>query len=333
MPPLPTIGLSEQRYLNMTAGVRRFDAFLADQLTFGLAALEADPRAALEPVAARLTDDQLPNAAVALRSWIPRIGRDADWVARTGRDIGYWHLLNRMWLQPERLDADAFAGLAFAYGYRLTKAKLPGLGREARAHWTCVGIEEGNDEALYYRRTFWRGTAPEQHLTQSSYNYGGPLPTTQLTIGSHGDIAMLAYPGALPTRGVLPEGAPLTDMLYEHERQQPHHFFSWAAQAHEQRRLLRAQPWRRSFPVAVGPLRAEVSRDGQGAYRLLLRDSEDAYHALPLRGAAEGDDPGIETHARLLALVGAAPFVLYGGQYDGRLRVRSLSLDRMVRPV
>ena len=332
MPPLPTIGLSEQRYLNMTAGVRRFDAFLADQLTFGLAALEADPRAALEPVAARLTDDQLPSAAAALRRWIPRIGRDADWVARTGRDIGYWHLLNRMWLQRERLDADAFAGLAFAYGYRLTQAKLPELGREVPAHWTCVGIEEGNDDALYFRRTYWRATLPEQDLTQSSYNYGGPLPTAQVAVGSHGDVSMLAYPGSLPTRGVLPAGASLRMGSYTQATQHPHHFPTWAAQVEAQRRLLREQPWRRSFPVAVGPLRAEVGRDELGAYRLLLRDGDGATHALPLRGAAPQDDASVETHARVLALVGDAPFVLYGGQSGGIVYVRALSLDGSVRP-
>lgn len=332
-PHLPTIALSPQRYLNMTAGVRRFDTFLADQVTFGLAALEADPQAALEPVAARLTDDQLPSAAAAVRQWIPRIGRDADWVTRTGQDIGYWHLLNQMWLQPERLDAEAFAGLAFAYGYRLQRAKLPELGREVPDYWTCVGMEEGNDQQLFYRRTHWRGTQPEHALVQNTYNYGSPLPASQIVIGSHGRIAMLAYPGSLPSRGVLPEGASLKEAHVPADGQHPSYLPTWRAQAEAQSLLLRRQPARRSFPVAVGPLRADVSYDAQGAYRLLLRDSEDQVVALPLRGATSKDDPTVATHAALLATVGQQAFVLFGVSSRGTLRVLSVSVDGAVRAV
>ena len=298
----------------MSAGIARFDRWLEDQLAFGLAALEADPRGRLEPMAARLTDDQLPNAASALRGYLPRVGVEADWATRLGEELGYWHLLNRMALQPERLDADAFAGLAFAYGYRLSRAKLENLGRGVPDRWTCVGIVEGNDQQLFYRRTHWRGTTPGHALTHNTYQYGGALPPTQLEIGAWADLAMLAYPGPLPGRAVLPEGASLRSAVGGIAPEPPHHFGSWRAQAAWHRSLARRQPWRRAFPVAVGPLRMEVGKGRGGAYLASLVDGEARAVRLPLRGAAPGHEARAAAALGLVAVVGAEPFVLYGSR-------------------
>ena len=317
----------------MSAGIARFDRWLEDQVAFGLAALEADPRGALEPVAARLTDDQLPTPAAALRAFVPRVGAEGDWAARLGEELGYWHLLNRMAMQPERLDAETFAGLALAYGYRLSRAKLAELGRAVADDWTCVGIVEGNDQQLFYRRTHWRGTAAGQALTQNTYNYGGPLPPAQLEVGAGGRLAMLAYPGPVPGRAVLPEGAQLRSTAGGERRDPPHHFATWREQAAQHRALARRQPWRRGFPVAVGPLTAAPVYRPDGGYELRLADGEGRAVVLPLRGGAAEDDGRAAAAARLLALVGGGHFVCYGLRGRGGLRVWSAFVGGRLGPL
>lgn len=309
---LAPIALSPQRWRNMSAGVERFDRWLEDQLVFGLAQLEADPQGSIEPIAARLTDDQLGQAASALRAWIPAIGREEDWTVRVGDDIGYWHLLNRMWRQPQRLDADTFAGLAFAYGYRLQKAKLPELGRGVADHWSCVGVREGNDDALYYRRTYWRGTRPDRAVVQRAFNYGAPLPPAQVSVGDHGEVSMLVYPGTLPTRGILPEGVSLHTGRSKLTHQRPHRHANWRAQSAANEALAQRQPWRRYFPLAVGPLHAAVGQDERGGYWLSMSDAEGHAVRLPLRGAVAKGEAAVGIHARLLATVGAGEFALFG---------------------
>ena len=320
LPPLHALAITEQRWRNMAAGIERFDRWLEDQVAFGLAGLEADPRGGLEPVAARLTDDQLPSPASALRGWIPQIGMEPDWAVGFGRALGYWHLLNRMALQPARLDAETFAGLALAYGYRLGKAKLPELGRGVEDDWTCVGVVEGNDQQLFYRRTHWRGTAPDRALTQNTYSYGGPPPAAQLGVGAYGRLALLAYPGSLPGRAVLPEGARLQDTGAVGPSILPHYFPTWRAQAAAHVTLARRQPWRRSYPVAVGPLRATVVAQRLGGYTLVLTDSEGRGVALPLRDSSSLGGTHEESGAQLLSIVGAEAFVLFGHRAGAELR-------------
>ena len=325
-PPLETklsaTGLSRVRWETMRAGIERFDRWLEDQVVFGLAAWELDPLATLEPVAASLTDDQLGGPAAKLRTWISIVGEGGDWAKRIGNEMGYWHLLNRMALQGERLDTPTFAGVVFAFGYRLQRAKLDTLGTVAADTWTCIGMEEGNEQNLFFRRTHWRGTTGLHAGSQQTYNYGSPLPASSTRIGEGGQIAMLVYPDGLPGRTVLPQGA-----TFQKSLPCPHHFAAWGEQRAEQRALIERQPWRQYFPVAVGPVRAEVSRAVFGAGRVHLVDADGCGVSIPLPQDAQADQRALQ----LLALVGADPFVLFAETYPGGLKPLSVWLDGSVQ--
>ncbi len=315
---LAAIGLAETRWVNMLAGVERFERWMEDQVLFGFANIEADPFASLEPLAARLIDDQLGGVAGAMRGWIGRVGVQTDWVERLGEEFGYWHLLNRMLQQHERLDRQQFAGIVFAFGYRFQVAKLDALGLRHADRWTCIGVETGNEEALFYRRTHWRGTSSAAFGIQHTYNYGSPLPSSTLTVGEWSETSMHVYPDGLPGRLVLPEGVTIHT-----GGTVPHHLPSWGEQRLWQATCLRQQPWRRSFPIGVGPVRIELSRTTFGEHVVHLIDSEGQRVALPLAATAHATDTRQAALLQLIACVGSEPFVLFGESSEGQIKVMS----------
>ncbi len=310
--------MAESRWTNMLAGIERLERWLEDQVLFGVVHVEADPYASLEPLAARLTDDQLGGAAAAMRAWIGKVGATPDWVARLGEDLGYWHLLGRMAQQHERLDARQFAGIAFAFGYRFQAAKLDPLGLRQADRWTCVGVETGNEDALFYRRTHWRGTAPGAAGVQHTYSYGSPPPPSTLAVGEWTETSMHVYPDGLPGRLVLPEGVTI-----HAKGDLPHHFGSWAQQRAWQAACLRRQPWRRSFPVAIGPVRLAVARTRAGEHRVRIVDGAGEGVALDLVRKEIGADAGQAALLQVLACVGAEELVLFGELSGGKLRAMS----------
>ncbi len=325
---LASIGLADSRWANMLAGVERFDRWLEDQLLFGFATIEADPYASLEPVAARLTDDQLGGAAAAIRGWIARVGTGPAWVERLGEDFGYWHLLNRMALRHERLTDEQFAGVAFAFGYRLQAAKLDALGMRLADRWTCVGVETGSEEALFYRRTHWRGHGPDAAGTQHIYSYGSPPPASTLRVGDWSETSMFVYPDGLPGRLVLPEGVTVRG-----KGEAMHYFGSWAEQGAWQASCLRRQPWRRYFPLAVGPVRLKLSREMTGGHEVRISDTVGGTVSVRLSKVEPPTDASQRAWVQLLACVGAEGFVLFGEAGRGQVRAWSYWLDGALQAV
>ena len=334
---LAAVGLAPERYATMTAGVRRFDAWIADLLAFGLATLGPDPTAALEPTAATLTDDQLPAVANWLRGWIGRVGVQGDWGERLAGDLAYWHVLNRLWLRAERLDEARFAGLALHYGHRIQGARLATLGSLHTDRWCCTGRLEGSDGALNYRRTYFRGRTPEAQVVIRTYAYGAPLPPAAYAVGEADEFALRLYPGGLPGRAAWPQGdggaaAPALRVATE----PPHAFACWAEQASYQRALCLRQPWRRRFPVAVAGLHVRLHdglHDGSAGRgpMLVLRDSagERVCVAAP-EGIASPERLGDllpESCWRLLASFGESPVTVYGEVAHGRVSLWSAWVD------
>ncbi len=266
-----SVGLSEQKWLNMQAGVVLLRGWLEDQLTYGLSVWETDPSGHLERIAAQLTDAQLGGPAGAFRRLAARVGT-GDWAAEALDELGYWHLQCKLFQRAEHLSEQQLAGLALNFGHHLRKAALPELGARVSDRWTCTGVELGVEGSLYYRRTYWTGRRKPHSGVQLEFNYGRELPASQLEVGTSGEFEMLVYPDGLPGRLVLPEGVRVGDSQappFAHE--------DWAAQRTAQREVLGLQPWRREFELAVQGVRARLVGEaiwvvdrGGGAVRLPL---------------------------------------------------------------
>ena len=328
----------------MSAGVVQFERWLEDLVVFGLATLEQDPHQSLEPIAASLTDSQLPTAAQWVRSWISRVGEAVDWAERLAADMGHWHHLNLLFLRPAALDVTRFAGVVLAYGHRVQAAKLPTLGQLVQDRWSCVGIVEGSEGPLNFRHTHFVGTQPDHRATMHSYAYNAELPATQLVVGQSALMPMRVYPDGLPGRVAwptaeeLPDGAPTMQLSVE----QPHALSDWSALEHYHRELVLRQPWRQYMPVAVEQLRLRFAGTHDGSYSQILAVDAAGFAVTLIDLDVERRRAGTAaTNLRellptqlwsLLAVLDQQqPFTLYGERRAGQLKLWSIwQRDRLM---
>lgn len=261
--------VNEQRWINMQRGIDLLERWLEDQLVYGLAALESDAGTRIEAIASQLVDNHLPGAASSLRKLTPLIGTEQGWEQTVQKELGYWNLISRIARAPERLTDDQLGGILLTLGHRFRKTDITAVEPMPVQRWTCVGIEEGDDQNVYYRRTYWRGAVAEHAGVQLVFQYGAPVPAGQTEVGTSALIALHKYPGGLPGRLELPDQIALTP--YD---TCPHHFTTWQTQQDANEALLIRQPWSRLVPVAVGPLTIRFDESEESLVLLDLKSEK-----------------------------------------------------------
>ncbi len=301
--------VNEQRWINMQRGIDLLERWLEDQMVYGLAALESDADTRIEAIAAQLVDNHLPGVASSFRKLAPLIGYEKDWEKTVLKELGYWHLIARMSRKLERLSNDQVGGLLLTLGHRFRKTDIQAVEPLPELCWTCVGIEEGEDQNIHYRRTYWRGAVEDHFGVQLVFQYGAPVPIGQTEVGTSTVMAVHAYPGGLPGRIELPDQISLSSI-----DTCPHHFATWQAQQDANDAMLIRQPWSRSIPVAVGPL--DVRFD----------ESLESLHLLDLKGEEVIQPCGKtdETSWTLLSLAAKSPVVVFGQFEMGQLALHAV---------
>jgi hypothetical protein len=213
------------------------------------------------------------------------------------------------------LSDDQLAGLLATLGHRFRKTDV--LAGEAipLTYWTCVGIESGEEQNLYHRKTYWRGHTDDAWGTQLAFSYGSPLPSGETTVGTCLHSEVFAYPGGLPGRIELPEQVSLSS-----ERSCPHHFSTWQQQQTANEQLFSERPWMRDLPLAVGEVELIYDeqqellhlRDEQGQSVVVPCGKTD-YRSWTLYSVAAGKP------AVVFGLLAAGKVVLQGVWVEGQL--------------
>ena len=238
--------VDEQKLANFLAGAAHFTGWLEDQLVFGISSIEADPYNSLEDIASRLTDFQLPGPAAALRDWIGKIGKEENWTTEFLLELGYWHLQCALLHNPTSITQQQLDAVLVNFGQRIRQAELLSNEPTNLDTWTCVGIQEGENKNVYYRRTYWQGSLANHAAVQLAFNYGGPVAPSSTNVGTCGEFGVHSYPGGLPGRVIFPQKISLKKRSID-----PFVHADWGAQQAYQRSLIATQPWRREMPVAI----------------------------------------------------------------------------------
>ncbi len=303
--------INEQRWINMQRGIDLLERWLEDQLVYGLAALESDADTRIEAIAAQLVDNHLPGAASSLRKLAPLIGIEKEWEQAVLKEFGYWHVMARMSRKLKQLSDDQLGGLLLTLGHRFRKTDILASDPLPEQYWTCVGLEEGDDQNVYYRRTYWRGAIAEHAGVQLVFQYGAPVPLGQTEVGTSSKMAIHAYPGGLPGRLELPDQIAISS-----KEACPHHFATWQAQQDANEAILIRQPWSRSIPVAVGPLTVRFD------------ESRESLHLLDVKGEEVIQPCGKTDDASwtLLSLAAKTPVTVFGQFEMGNLVLHSVWL-------
>lgn len=285
----------------MNAGVDELELRLLDIASRGLADTNALGSDFWQDTATRLTDAKLGGLANRLRSLIRT---DEPDLVQQASIIGDLYLAVRSWRKLDQLDPKKRSELLQYLGVNLKKEQV--FTQPSRDdHWLVMGIAEGQEDRLRFRRVWLRGENRKRYALLLEYAFGEQAFERSWPLASSWQGNVHYYPGSYPQRAVFPhpkKGGKPYDGLSGYD--------NFEAMIFDYRRALALQPWLPSYPVylmAVEPLMA----NGKPA----LIDTNDHIFSL---------SPDYQNFYTLLAAAGGSPVSLFA-EFDGTF-LRPLSL-------
>ncbi|MCS0637095.1 SWIM zinc finger family protein [Streptomyces sp. LP05-1] len=284
---------AEQRAARITAGAEELEQRLADLLRGGLASADRGGYGPWEETAARMVDAQAPGLAGRVRELGAIPGSGPGWPGRLLEECALTHLLDRAWLEVERLPEPLAATVRTRVGLTATVDAPP-----VRDRWSVLARYDSWDGRLTTRRTWLHGAASGRTALLLSFGAAGRAPQPGPPAGTVIDAELTPHPGAGQLRADLgeqfgppvpgavpPPGGPVADALAAYGR------------------ALTDDPWLDAWPVTLtGVIPGPVP---DGGWQLA---DADGGSALPVAPAALAR-PALW---RLAALSGGAPVTVFG---------------------
>ena len=286
----------------MDSGIDELELRLLDVARRGIADTLGQGSETWLTTAARLTDAKLPGLAGRVRrlASLDPVGAEEE-IART---LGDLYLFLRAWrIRDEFTDARREELYQLA-GINTKKEELlrrPPLDD----HWLVLGVVEGQEDRLRYRRVWLRGETSRRYCLLLDFAFGEFPFEQSWPLSASFSAGVHYYPGHYPQRAVFPDPRPggrPYDGLSGYE--------DFASMLDNYHRALGANPWLLHYPVYLSAVRPAKSAD-----ELLLVD------------ASGGAIPVVRDYGgffQLLAVSGGHPIALFA-EFDG-YRLRPLSL-------
>ncbi|MEM8584374.1 MAG: SWIM zinc finger family protein [Bacteroidota bacterium] len=197
---------SEERKRLMDQGIAELEVRLLDIVRMGLAPASSFQADYWLNAAARLTDAQLPGLAGRVRRLTVKDPCTPKDVAEL---VGDLYLLCNAWKEQDRSDpkrrSELFRlmGISPKKDYVLTGPAMNDL-------WLVMGLVEGVEDRLRYRRVWLRGETTKRFALIIDYAFGDrPFERSwPLASAWSGDIHH--YPGVYPRRGIFSSPVPAT---------------------------------------------------------------------------------------------------------------------------
>lgn len=321
-PAAPDPDLAAQRQKNkdkrlelMAAGIQELDTWLRDLVRQGLANAQSHPPAWWEQTAARMMDAKLGGIARRLRLLAyPAPGKPRH--EQILEVISELYLMVEGFKRVEQLPPPLAQDLLTAAGLATRKEDL-GVLPSTTDHWLVMGVHEGVEEQLRFRRVWLYGAQQQRWALLLDFVWGddNPFPGHWL-LGSVYAGALTYYPSAYPLRAVAQALQPADEMgilenIKGYERLED--------AALEYARALAANPWLPQMPVYLKGV-AAVYR----APDFFLLDSRK--QAVPLMAS---EDVGLQ----ILSISGGHPINLTGEWQDGRLLPLAIEADGHLIPI
>lgn len=283
---------AERRAARITAGARELERRLADLLRGGLASAEQPGYGLWEETAARMVDAQAPGLAGRVRELGAVPGSGRGWPARLLEECALVHLLDRAWLEIDRLPEPLAATVRTRVGLR-----APAQGPAIRDDWLVLAQYDSADAGLTTRRIWLHGRETGRTALLLSYGAAGRAPRLALPAGLTVDAEIVPYGGAGQLRAELRErfGTPVPI-----KAPPPGGSAEEALAAYG--RALRDDPWLDAWPVTLEDVVPVPSDEG---WQLADAGGTSALPVAPT-GVSR---PGLW---RLAAVSGGGPVTVFG---------------------
>ena len=280
----------------MTSGVEELELRLMDIARRGIADTLAQGPELFTAAAARLTDAKLSGPAGALRR-LAALGVEGT-EAEIARALGGLYLFVRAWKNRDDLPRDRYDELLQFAGANPKKDAV--LSRPAyQDHWLVMGVTEGADDRLRYRRVWLRGEKTRRFALLLDYAFGEMPYERSWPLGASFQGGLHYYPGSYPQRALFPRPAP-GNRPYDGLKG----YDNLERLAANYQKALALNPWLYTYPVyltGVTPAKGAKSNS-----------------LVTPMGEALTIDPAFENIYGLLAQSGGGPISVFG-EFDGYL--------------
>ena len=289
---------AEKREARVEGRLQQLEAWLADIVAQGLAAVRAQPEIFWSQMASRLVDAQAPGLARRVSAFSGFAVSGEHWQSRLLAAMARCQLLIDAYRRIDQLPAGLAAEVRTQIGWTQPQEAL--LSREGlRDKWHVLGHRQSHDERLRMQSTWLSGLASGRFALLLDFAVGNqPLPATY-RIGQVFDAELVYFDGApllralaktrfesAPALHTLPAAVDVTQLQSR-----------FAA-------LLAENPLLERWPVVLGPVTTWVDSSGT-----VLMDSTG--RRVPVTANFH--------HGWLLAALGGGGTVNLFGQWDGEM--------------
>lgn len=285
----------EKRIRLMDQGVAELDKWLRQMARLGLAHFLHAPEE-WETLAVRMTDAKLGGMANRIRRCLARLEAEEQ-IDDIVDEIAYLYLFVRAWQRKQDLQPDQKRELLQVAGWNVRRERAleePTV----KDNWLVLGIVNGAEDKLQFRRTWLRGERTGKYALLLDYAYGNQGFENHWVTGSVLAGALAYYPGQPKLRAIF---------QHYHSSRAPYEAATAYAQfvevQEEYAAALGASLWLYRFPVLVDEVMPVYQNEEA---RFILIDRQKNY--LPVT-----DQP---SNWKLLALSGGRPVSCFG-EYDG----------------
>jgi hypothetical protein len=302
-----------KRLERMINGAQDLERWMADLVRHGLADLPAKPVTFWRDAAARLVDAQSGGLATQVRQLESTVSSGEGWQQRTLVQMGRIQLLTeamqRIESMPELLRHDVRSSA----GWAMDKEDVLAANDRVADAWHVLGISHDENEKLWERRVWLRGSASGRIALLLDFSHGGRRFDQVFVPGTVVKATLCFFPSASPLRALWvdePQGAQSSAEKKEENLLRTSATSAveatWDAAFASVADALAGQPWFQRLPLTLCH-GVPVFRD----LRWYLRDAEGREVQMRM-----STDDGWQ----LCALSGGHPLRIFGEWLGERLR-------------
>lgn len=303
-----------KRLNQMIAGLDELENWLLDTLRQGIAALEQQPYSFWKEMAARMYDAKLGPIGKRIKGISVLIGIDDDWPEKVLIELTSYYLLIRGLRKMEELPLNIQQDLLAVAGVTTRKEELFQYGQIVKDTWMVLGILDGAEDNLNYRRTWILGHETKRYGLILDYAFGNNPFTNHYKKGSVFVGHIVFYPSNTPLRVALKDKQVLDRIVKRIVG-----FPSFSTFLDYYAKNLSANPWQLSFPCSIEQVTPILDK---GILYLLDREK----NKIPLFKD--------ETSKwKLLSASGGHPINIFGEWSGDSLLLLSITIDQTYIPL
>jgi len=298
-----------KRLDQMIAGLDELENWLLDTLRQGIAALEQQPYIFWKEMAARMYDAKLGTIGKRIKRIPVLIGTEETWPEKVLIELTAYYLLIRGLRKMDELPLNIQQDLLTIAGVSTRKEDLFQYGQIVKDTWMILGIVEGVEDNLNYRRTWILGYETKRYGLILDYAFGNNPYANYYKKGNVFVGNVVFYPSNAPLRVALKDKQVLDKTI---KRIIGFPTFSTFLEFYAKN--LAANPWQLSFPCSIQEVTPIIEKE-----LLYLLDKEQKLIPLFNEEASKW---------KLLAASGGHPINVFGEWSGDRLLLLSLTIDQ-----